>query len=55
LRCATGRMSLRETGETVGSLQDPAVSDAGRRSSARLETNRALEKSFERLCKILKL
>jgi putative transposase len=50
-----GGMSLREIGEAVGGLQYPAVSDAVRRTSARLETDRALEKRFKRLCKILKL
>jgi hypothetical protein len=35
-------------------LQYPAVSDAGRRTSARLETNQALKK-VEKLCRILKL
>ena len=49
-----GGMSLREIGEAVGGLQYPAVSDAVRRTSARLETDRALEKRFKRLCKILK-
>jgi hypothetical protein len=33
----------------------PAMSDAVRRTSARLETDRTLEKMFKRLCKILKL
>jgi chromosomal replication initiation ATPase DnaA len=50
-----GGMSLREIGEAVGGLQYPAVSDAVRRTSARLGTDRALEKRFRRLCKILKL
>jgi len=47
-----GGMSLRETGLAVGRLQDPAVSDAVRRTSARLERDRALEKMFKRLSKI---
>jgi putative transposase len=50
-----GGMSLRDIGEAVGGLQYPAVSDAVRRTSARLETDRTLEKMFKRLCKILKL
>jgi putative transposase len=50
-----GGMSLREIGEAVGGLQYPAVSDAVRRTSARLETDRALQKRFKRLCKILRL
>jgi putative transposase len=50
-----GGMSLREIGEAVGGLRYPAVSDAVRRTSARLEMDRALEKRFRRLCKILKL
>ena len=50
-----GGMSLREIGQAVGGLQYPAVSDAVRRISARLERDRALEKMFKRLCKILKL
>ena len=48
-------MSLGEIGEVVGGLQYPAVSDAVRRPSARLERDRTLEKMFKRLCKILKL
>jgi Arc/MetJ-type ribon-helix-helix transcriptional regulator len=43
-----GGMSLREIGEAVGGLQYPAVSDAVRRTSARLETDRALEKRFKK-------
>jgi chromosomal replication initiation ATPase DnaA len=50
-----GGMSLREIGQAVGSLKYPAVSDAVRRTSARLETDRTLEKTFRRLCSILKL
>ena len=50
-----GGMSLREIGQSVGGLQYSAVSDAVRRTSARLETDRALEKKFRRLCKLLKL
>jgi hypothetical protein len=50
-----GGMSLREVGEAVGDLRYPAVSDAVRRTSARLKTDGALEKRFKRLCKILKL
>ena len=50
-----GGMSLREIGEAVGGLQYPAVSDAVRRTSARLETDGALGKKFKRLRKILKL
>jgi hypothetical protein len=48
-------MSLREIGEAAGGVQYPAVSDAVRRTSARLETDQALAKRFKRLCKILKL
>jgi hypothetical protein len=50
-----GSMSLREIGEAVGGLQYPAVSDAVRRTSARLKTDRALGKRFKGLRKILKL
>ena len=50
-----GGMSLREIGEAVGGLQYPAVSDAVRRTSARLETDQALAKKYKTLCKILKL
>jgi hypothetical protein len=35
-------------GEAVGGLQYPAVSDAVRRTSARLETDRALEKKVQK-------
>jgi hypothetical protein len=48
-------MRLREIGDAVGGLRYPAVSDAVRRTSARLETDRALQKRLKRLCKILKL
>ena len=48
-------MSLREIGKAVGGLKYPAVSEAVRRTSARLETDRALEKKFKTLCRILKL
>jgi putative transposase len=50
-----GGMSLREIGNAVGGVQYPAVSDAVRRTSARLETDRALEKRLKKLCRILKL
>ena len=50
-----GGMSLGEIGKAVGGLQYPAVSDAVRRTSARLKTDRALEKRYKHLCKILKL
>ena len=50
-----GGMSLREIGEAVGGLRYPAVSDAIRRTSARLETDGALERKFKRLRNILKL
>jgi hypothetical protein len=50
-----GGMSLREIGQPVGGLKYPAVSDAVRRTSARFETDRTLEKRFRRLCNILKL
>jgi len=50
-----GGMSLREIGDAVGGLQYSAVSDAVRRTSARLEGDRALEKRFKRLRKFLKL
>jgi hypothetical protein len=50
-----GGMGLREIGQVIGSLQYPAVSDAVRRTSARLETDRALEKRFRRLRRMLKL
>jgi REP element-mobilizing transposase RayT len=50
-----GGMSLREIGEAVGGLQYPAVSDAVRRTSARLEMDRALGKRFKRLRTILNL
>jgi REP element-mobilizing transposase RayT len=50
-----GGMSLRGIGEAVGGLQYAAVSDAVRRTLARLETDQLLEKRFKRLCKILKL
>jgi hypothetical protein len=48
-------MSLREIGEAVGGLQYPAVSDAIRRTSARLKTDGALERKFKRFRKFLKL
>jgi REP element-mobilizing transposase RayT len=48
-------MRLREIGDAVGGLRYPAVSDAVRRTSARLETDRALGKRLKRLRKILKL
>jgi putative transposase len=48
-------MSLREIGEAVRGLQYPAVSDAIRRTSARLENDRGLGKKFNRLLKFLKL
>jgi hypothetical protein len=44
-----GSMSLRKIGDAVGGFRYPAVSDAVRRTSPRLETDRALEKSFKRL------
>jgi putative transposase len=50
-----GGMSLREIGDAVGGVRYPAVSDAVRRASARLETDRALQKSLKRVCKSLKL
>jgi REP-associated tyrosine transposase len=50
-----GGMSLRATGHAAGGLQYPAVSDAVRRISSRLETDGALEKRFKKLRKILKL
>jgi hypothetical protein len=50
-----GGMSLGATGDAAGGLRYPAVSDAVRRISARLETDRALQKRFEKLRKILKL
>jgi putative transposase len=50
-----GGMSLRETGQAMGGLRYPAVSDAVRRISARLATDRALEKKFKKVLKILKL
>jgi hypothetical protein len=45
-----GGMSLGEIGQAVRGLQYPAVSDAVRRISARLERDRALEEMFRRLC-----
>jgi hypothetical protein len=48
-------MSLGATGDAAGGLRYPAVSDAVRRISARLETDRALEKRFKKLREILKL
>ena len=50
-----GGMSLRQIGDTVGGLRYPAVSDAVRRTSARLERDRALGNKLKKLCKILKL
>jgi hypothetical protein len=50
-----GGMSLREIGEAVGGLRYPAVSDAIRRTSARLEIDGVLDRKFKRLRKILKL
>ena len=50
-----GGMSLRKIGEAVGGLQYPAVSDAVRRTSARLKTDRALQKRYRGLRRILKL
>jgi hypothetical protein len=48
-------MSLREIGEAVGGLKYPAVSDAIRRTAARLGEDPGLGKRFKRLTKILKL
>jgi hypothetical protein len=48
-------MSLRLTGDAAGGLRYPAVSDAVRRISARLETDRALGKTFKKVGKVLKL
>jgi hypothetical protein len=50
-----GGMSLREIRDAVGCLKYPAVSDAVRRTSARLETDRALGKTLKKVCRILKL
>ena len=50
-----GGMSLRKIGEAVGGLQYPAVSDAVRRTSARLKTDRALQKRYKGIRRILKL
>src|SRR6516225_3011794 len=50
-----GGMTLRDIGEAVGGLRYPAVSDAVRRTSVRLERDQALHKMFKRLCKILNL
>jgi putative transposase len=50
-----GGMSLRATGDAAGGLRYPAVSDAVRRISTRLETDQTLGKRFKKLCKILKL
>ncbi len=48
-------MTLRQIGEAVGGVQYPAVSDTVRRISARMKTDRRLEKRFKSLLKILKL
>ena len=50
-----GGMSLSEIGEAVGGLAYPAVSDAVRRISARMKVDRALERRYKGLCKVLKL
>jgi hypothetical protein len=50
-----GGMRLRASGDAVGGLRYPAVSDAVRRFSAQSEADRGLEKRFKKLCRILKL
>jgi hypothetical protein len=50
-----GGRSLLQIGDAVGGLRYLAVSDAVRRTSARLETDRALDKRIKKLCKIWKL
>jgi putative transposase len=50
-----GGQSLRQIGEAVGGLRYPAVSDALRRTSGKLETDRELQKKYKKLLKILNL
>jgi chromosomal replication initiation ATPase DnaA len=48
-------MSLRQIGEGIGDLSYPAVSDAVRRTSARLEKDRSLQKRLKEVLYYLNL
>ncbi len=48
-------MSLRQIGEAIGGLSYPAVSDAVRRTTKRLEKDRSLQKDLKRILGYLNL
>jgi chromosomal replication initiation ATPase DnaA len=48
-------MSLRQIGEGIGDLSYPAVSDAVRRTTARLEKDRSLQKRLKQVLYYLNL
>jgi chromosomal replication initiation ATPase DnaA len=48
-------MSLRQIGEAIGDLSYPAVSDAVRRTTARLEKDRPLQKRLKQVLHYLNL
>ncbi len=48
-------MSLRQIGEAIGGLSYPAVSDAVRRTTKRLEKDRSLQKDLKRILRYLNL
>jgi chromosomal replication initiation ATPase DnaA len=48
-------MSLRQIGEAIGDLSYPAVSDAVRRITARLEKDRSLQKKPKQVLYYLNL
>jgi hypothetical protein len=48
-------MSLRQIGEAIGELSYPAVSDAVRRTTGRLEKDRSLQKRLKRVIHCLNL
>jgi chromosomal replication initiation ATPase DnaA len=48
-------MSLRQIGEAIGGLSYPAVSDAVRRITTRLEKDRSLQKKLKQVLYYLNL
>jgi chromosomal replication initiation ATPase DnaA len=48
-------MSLRQIGEAIGQLSYPAVSDAVRRTTRRLEKDRSLQRRLKRVLHYLNL
>ena len=48
-------MGLRQIGEAIGDLSYPAVSDAVRRTTARLEKDRSLQKRLKQVLHYLNL